>query len=84
MSDVASPIRYVIVRRVGNFNEYLQDDGNFGNLTDHALPYHVVSYRGNATRVFYDREHAALTKFSLTSKYPTTTELVSLEIWRLP
>ena len=84
MNDVGSPIRYVIVRRVGDFDEYLQEDGNFGNLTDHVSPDHVARYRGGVTRVFYDREHAASTKFSLMSKYPTTTEFVSLEIWRLP
>jgi hypothetical protein len=85
MSDHGSPIRYVIVRRVGDFDEYLQDDGNFGPLADYqSRDYGRIMWRRDVTRVFFERDHAELFRSNWSLKHPTTAEVVPLEIRRLP
>lgn len=76
-------IRYVIVRRVGDFDEYLQDDGNFGPLTDHQA-LRLFRVRLDVTRIFFDRDDAGLARKKWMDVHPFTSEAVPLEIWRLP
>jgi hypothetical protein len=83
VSDRDSPIRYVIRRRVGDFDEYLQEDGMFGNLTDHSNGRNY-NKRRDVTRVFNEREHAELFREKWSRNHPMTSEAVPLEIWRLP
>ena len=73
--------RYVIVRRLGDYDEYLQDDGNFGPLTDHQKE--RIS-RGDLTRVFHEHVHAQAVVKAYENKHPTVSLFVNLEIRRLP
>ena len=85
MNDVGSPIRYVIVRRVGDFDEYLQEDGNFGNLTRPRLAglRRPLPRRRDARllRPRARRVDEVLIDVEVPDDRP---RLVSLEIWRLP
>jgi hypothetical protein len=76
-----STARYVIARRLGDFDEYLQDDGNFGPLTDHQG---TGRFRRDTTRVFLQEVEAKAVVRAYENKHPTVSLFVKLEIKRIP
>lgn len=84
-----SIIRYVIRRRVGGagdakaFDEFLQDDGDFGPLTDHQLGDRYRNRR-DMTRIFPEEVHAQAFIKAWEHRHPATASFMKLEIKRLP
>jgi len=73
-------VSYVIARRVGDFDEYLQRDGDFGPLVVETS----YTVRTNVTRHFQDQEHAEAVLRAWERRYPTVAPLVPLEVRRVP
>jgi hypothetical protein len=83
MSFDGDTVRYIVARRVGDFHEYLQDDGNFGPLADHQAR-DLFRTRNDMTRVFFERSYAEAFVKAWERKHPTVAHFTTLEIWRLP
>jgi hypothetical protein len=77
VSDVS--VKYVVFRRLPDFDEYLQEDGDFGPLVVHQ-----DRGRRDVTRVFVTSEHAEHFVRSWERKHPTVAVVVPLEVRRLP
>jgi hypothetical protein len=77
------PVRYVIARRLGDFDEYMQEDGNFGPLTDHQR-FRDSRPRRDVTRVFLEEVQAKAVVKAYENKHPTVSLFVKLEIKRIP
>jgi hypothetical protein len=81
-------IKFVVKRRVGDHDEYLQDDDDFGeNACFGPLTVsngNVQTLRNRLTRVFHERSYAEDFVRKYERRYPTATYFVSLEIERLP
>lgn len=76
-----STARYVIVRRLGDFDEYLQGDGNFGPLTDYQG---IGRYRHDTTRIFFEEVDAKAVVKAHEQKHPKTSLNVPLAVRRIP
>jgi hypothetical protein len=74
-------VRYAVSRRVGDRDEYLRSDGNFGPLSDFKVDEHRASEN---TRFFVEEEHAREFVETYERKYPTIAVFVPLEVRRIP
>lgn len=83
MSHDGSTVRYVVVRRLGDFDEYLQEDGGFGPLTDHQAGRDARSHR-DVTRVFGEEVQAKAVVKAWENKHPTVSLFTALAVRRLP
>lgn len=72
-------VRYIIARRIGDHDEFLQEDGDFGPLAGVSRGL-MPSGRRDVTRVFTERSYAEAVVKAYENKHPTVSLIVSLEI----